>query len=128
MPALRQSIFQYITNVIIHCSNMQGPRTFFNISRPLISCSINLVNQSEEAQKYSKNSAKSLELIFLCMFSNKYDFSTSLGSNSVCIGSKFGIFGGFRWIRSSILADVPGFGRVHSSVFTDLVLGSAISG
>ena len=41
------------------------------------------------------------------------------------VGSKFGIFGGFGWVRSLILVDEPGFRRVQSSVFLDLGLGSA---
>ena len=41
------------------------------------------------------------------------------------VGSEFGIFGGFGWVRSSILVDKPGFGKVRSSVFPDLGLGSA---
>ena len=41
------------------------------------------------------------------------------------MGSKFGIFGGFGWVRSSVLVDEPGFGRVRSSVFPDLGLGLA---
>ena len=40
------------------------------------------------------------------------------------VGLEFGIFGGFRWVRSSIWVDEPGFGRVRSSVFPDLGLGS----
>ena len=39
------------------------------------------------------------------------------------VGSKFGIFGGFGWVRSSIWVDEPGFRRVRSSVFPNLVLG-----
>ena len=35
------------------------------------------------------------------------------------------IFEGFRWVRSSILVDKPGFGRAESLVFPYLVLGSA---
>ena len=41
------------------------------------------------------------------------------------VGSEFRIFGGFRWVRSSVLVDKPGFGRVQSSIFMDLDLGSA---
>ena len=42
------------------------------------------------------------------------------------MGSKFGIFGGFRWVCSSILlGGKPGFGGVQSSVFPDLGLSSA---
>ena len=33
---------------------------------------------------------------------------------------KFGIFGGFRWIRSSALVDEPGFGRVSKFRFSGL--------
>ena len=40
------------------------------------------------------------------------------------MGSKFGIFGGFGWVRSLISAVEPGFGRVRNSVFPDLGLGS----
>ena len=29
------------------------------------------------------------------------------------VGSKFGIFGGFEWVRSSIMVDKPGFRRVQ---------------
>ena len=39
--------------------------------------------------------------------------------------SEFGIFGGFGWVCSSVLVDESGFGRVRSSVFPDLGLGSA---
>ena len=49
---------------------------------------------------------------------------TSVGSNPVIVGSKIGIFGGFEWVRNSIWVDEPGFGRVRSSVFPDLGLGS----
>ena len=42
------------------------------------------------------------------------------GSNPVHIGSKFGIFGEFGKVRSSILVEKPGFGRVQSSVFPGL--------
>ena len=38
---------------------------------------------------------------------------------------EFGIFGGFGWVHSLVLVDEPGFGRVLSSVFQDLDLGSA---
>ena len=31
------------------------------------------------------------------------------------VGSEFGIFVGFGWVRSSILVGKPGFGRVQSS-------------
>ena len=31
------------------------------------------------------------------------------------MGSEFGIFGGFRWVRSSDLVGEPGFGRVRRS-------------
>ena len=31
------------------------------------------------------------------------------------MGSEFGIFGGFGWVRSSVLVGEPGFGRVRSS-------------
>ena len=31
------------------------------------------------------------------------------------VGSEFGIFGGFGWVRSSVLVGKPGFGRVRSS-------------
>ena len=31
------------------------------------------------------------------------------------VGSEFGIFGGFRWVRSSVLVGELGFGRVRSS-------------
>ena len=41
------------------------------------------------------------------------------------MGSEFGNFGGFKWVRSSILVDEPGFGRVRSSIWLDLGLGSA---
>ena len=41
------------------------------------------------------------------------------------VGLKFGIFGGFGWVRSSILVDEPGFRRVRISVFPDLGLGLA---
>ena len=41
------------------------------------------------------------------------------------MGSEFGIFGGFRWVCSSVLVDEPGLGKVQSSVFPDLGLGSA---
>ena len=34
------------------------------------------------------------------------------------LASKFGIFGGFGWVSSSVLVDEPGFGRVRSSVFS----------
>ena len=30
------------------------------------------------------------------------------------VGSEFGIFGGFGWVRSSVLVGKPGFGRVRS--------------
>ena len=40
------------------------------------------------------------------------------------MGSRFGFFVVFGWVRSSILVDGPGFGRVRSSVFLDLGLGS----
>ena len=38
----------------------------------------------------------------------------SVGSNPVR-GSEFGIFGGFGWVRSSVMVGEPGFGRVRSS-------------
>ena len=41
------------------------------------------------------------------------------------MGLKFGIFGGFKWVHSSISVDEPGFGRVQSLVFPDLGLGLA---
>ena len=41
------------------------------------------------------------------------------------MGLKFRIFGGLRWVGSSVLVDEPGFGWVHNSVFPDLGLGSA---
>ena len=41
------------------------------------------------------------------------------------VGSKFGIFGGFGWVRSSALVDEPGFGKVRSSGLLDLRLDSA---
>ena len=41
------------------------------------------------------------------------------------VGSKFGIFGGFGWVRHLALADDPGFGRVRSSGFLDMSLGMA---
>ena len=42
------------------------------------------------------------------------------------MGLKFGIFGGFGWVRCrSILVEDPGFGRVWCLVFPDLGLGSA---
>ena len=44
------------------------------------------------------------------------------------IGSEFGIFGGFGWVCSSVLVDEPGFGRVRSSVFTELNLCLACFG
>ena len=31
------------------------------------------------------------------------------------VGSEFEIFGGFGWVRSSVLVGEPGFGRVQSS-------------
>ena len=31
------------------------------------------------------------------------------------VGSEFGIFGGFGWVRSSVLVGKPGFERVRSS-------------
>ena len=31
------------------------------------------------------------------------------------VGSEFGIYGGVRWVRSSVLVGKPGFGRVRSS-------------
>ena len=31
------------------------------------------------------------------------------------VGSEFGIFGGFGWVRSSVLVGEPGFERVRSS-------------
>ena len=31
------------------------------------------------------------------------------------VGSEFGNFGGFKWVRSSILVGEPGFERVRSS-------------
>ena len=31
------------------------------------------------------------------------------------VGSEFRIFGGFGWVRSSVLVGKPGFGRVRSS-------------
>ena len=40
------------------------------------------------------------------------------------MGSKFRIFGEFDWVCSSALVDKPGFGRVRSSGFLDLSLGS----
>ena len=40
-------------------------------------------------------------------------------------GSKFGIFGGFGWVHSSVLVDEPGFGGVQRSVLPDLGLGTA---
>ena len=46
-------------------------------------------------------------------------------SQTQFVGSEFGIFGGFEWVLSLILVDNPGFGRVQSSVFPDLGLGSA---
>jgi hypothetical protein len=51
-------------------------------------------------------------------------------SNNSVVGSNpvhgFGVrdFWRFRWVRSSILVDEPGFGMVRSSVFPDLGLGS----
>ena len=33
------------------------------------------------------------------------------------VGSEFGIFGEFGWVRSSVSEDKLGFGRVRSSVF-----------
>ena len=36
------------------------------------------------------------------------------------MGLKFGIFEGFRWVRSSIFVDKPGFRNVENSVFPDL--------
>ena len=41
------------------------------------------------------------------------------------MGLKFGVFGGFGWVRSLALVDEPGFSRVRSLVFPDLGLGSA---
>ena len=41
------------------------------------------------------------------------------------LGSRFGIFGGFGWICSLILGEKPGFGKVQSSAFPDLGLGSS---
>ena len=41
------------------------------------------------------------------------------------MGSEFGIFGGFRWVHSSVLVDAPGFGRVRSPIIMDLGLGLA---
>ena len=41
------------------------------------------------------------------------------------VGLKFGIFGGFEWVRSSIMVDKPGFRRVQRSVFLELGLGLA---
>ena len=41
------------------------------------------------------------------------------------MSSEFGIFGVFRWVCSLVLVDEPGFGKVRSSVFPDLGLGSA---
>ena len=41
------------------------------------------------------------------------------------MGSNFANFRGFGWICSLILVDVPGFGRVQTSFFPDLGLGSA---
>ena len=41
------------------------------------------------------------------------------------MGLKFGIFGGFEWVRSSIMVDKPGFRRVQRSVFLELGLGLA---
>ena len=32
------------------------------------------------------------------------------------MGSEFRIFGGFGWVHSSILVDIPGFGRVQSLI------------
>ena len=46
-------------------------------------------------------------------------------SQTQFVGSEFGIFGGFGWVRSSVLVNEPGFGRVRSSVFPDFGLGSA---
>ena len=41
------------------------------------------------------------------------------------VDSEFRIFGGFGWVYSSIMVDEPVLGRVRSSVFQDLGLGSA---
>ena len=40
----------------------------------------------------------------------------SVGSNPV---REFGNFGGFRWVRSSVLVDEPGFGKLQCSVLPD---------
>ena len=45
-----------------------------------------------------------------------------LGQTQV-IGSKFGIFGVFRWVHSLILVKKTGFSRVRSSVLMDLGQG-----
>ena len=41
--------------------------------------------------------------------------------------SEFGIFVGFMWVRSSVLLDEPGLGRVQSLGFSDFGLDSAFS-
>ena len=49
-----------------------------------------------------------------------YQESTTMDSGVVLgrtqfVGSEFGNFGGFEWVRSSILVGEPGFERVRSS-------------
>ena len=68
-------------------------------------------------------------IILTCFFSNShYTFILVLGWNLQFMGSKFGIFGGFGWVCSSVLVDEPGFRRVWSSFFSRFGLGSTHSG
>ena len=43
------------------------------------------------------------------------DFSKMFNILVGFVGSEFGIFGGFGWVRSSVLVGKPGFGGVRSS-------------
>ena len=65
-------------------------------------------------------------LLCLIILSNKraHAWRLVLGRTQF-MSSKFAMFGGFWWVCSSILVDEPGLRMVHSSVFSDLGLGSA---
>ena len=52
--------------------------------------------------------------------------SNTVGLNTQFVGSKFGIFGEFRWVRILLfLLDEPGFRMVRTSVFPDFWPGLA---
>ena len=67
-----------ITGVQVIC------QTFFNISRLVISCSVSSTNQ-KKSRNIQKKPAKSVELLFQCVSSNKYKRMIFVGQDSIIL-------------------------------------------